>query len=153
MKPKIKNILIFSGIFVIIITLYFVFFNKPATKPGLVSATTGQPVANKNNQNKTSVIAKEFLAQLLNIKSLELNTSIFTTNSFSSLKDTTDNSLILSSPDDKGRLNPFSPVGSDGTIIQPVVPVIQTPINTQAVLQNLNVNTDGNVNPPVGATQ
>ena len=145
MKPNIKSILIFVGIFALLVGGYFIFFNKSATKPALVSNTTGKKPVN-NTQANANVVGQEFLSQLLNVNSLQLDTSIFTSNSFNSLKDTTDNSLTLSSLEDKGRVNPFSPTESGSVAPAP------TPLDTANTLNSLEVTNPptepGAINPP-----
>jgi len=146
MTPKIKNILIFVGIFIAIIAVYFIFFNKPAAKATITKTTSS--TAKKGAVAVTPTVGQEFLTQLLNIQTVKLDDSIFASKAFNSLKDTTDTTLKLNSLNDEGRDNPFSPVGSD-VVTPPAMPAVDT-TNTNQLLPpgaNAGSNVVGGNNP------
>lgn len=62
-----------------------------------------------------SDVNKEFLSLLLNIRGIKLDGSVFQNRGFTSLSDT---SIILATPDNIGRRNPFAPIGSDIAPVQ-----------------------------------
>ena len=94
-----------------------------STVGALVSTTTGAPVTNTVPVGASGDVGKEFLTTLLNLKTLSLDGSLFKSNSYSSL---VDSSIILTAPDNVGRVNPFSPIGTDAA----VVPATTTPATT-----------------------
>jgi hypothetical protein len=115
--PKIKNIIIFIAIALVIFLIY-VFFIKPSPEqPSLVSSGAndtlpnmdGSP-SNVNTSNTNSEIAKDFLVIFSNIKDIKLNDAIFSDPSFISLHDS---SIILTPDGTEGRPNPFAPFGND----------------------------------------
>src|ERR1035437_2805624 len=112
--PKIKNIIIFTVIAALLILVY-IFFIKPApAQQNLVSssvastANTASPNASTLNQN--SSITQQFLTVLLSINNITLNDAIFSDTAFINLHDS---SIFLTPPSegDKGRVNPFAPIG------------------------------------------
>ena len=96
MKPLLKNILIFGGIFILLVIGYAVFF-------GGTSATA---VGGQN------AVGAQFLTTLLNLRNIKLDDSIFTDASFVSLQDF---ELTLIPETNPGRMNPFSPLGVDAS--------------------------------------
>ena len=131
--PKIKNIIIFAVIAVVVILIY-VYFIKPSPElPTLVSSqvTTVADSTNGLSSDNNSAVAGEFLALLLNVKSIKLNDAIFSDNAFISLHDS---SITLIPDGTEGRVNPFAPLGSDPATISPVTCapplVLNTPTNT-----------------------
>ena len=127
MDPKIKNIILFTVIAAALILVYIFFIKKDPEEADLSSVLV--PVSDTSgNVNDTidqnSIIARDFLAVLLSVKSVKLNESIFSDNAFINLHDST---IILSppGPEDKGRPNPFAPLGRD---------VISTPPSSQEIL-------------------
>jgi hypothetical protein len=100
--------------------VYMFFFKKdPAvgTEGGLatvagtaVTTTADAATMNQNAQNAS----RDFLALLLNIRSIKLDDSLFTSAAFNAL---TDLSRPITPDTDPGRDNPFAPIGSDSTVI------------------------------------
>lgn len=117
MTPKIKNILIFGGIGLVLVLVY-VFFLKPApSQPSLTSTsdTTNSSATDATGNSTTdanSAITQDFLTLLLNVKSITLNDSIFSDPAFNSLQDS---SIILTPDGTQGRPNPFAPIGVGDT--------------------------------------
>ncbi|MEK7089026.1 MAG: hypothetical protein AAB913_02765 [Patescibacteria group bacterium] len=157
MASKIKNIIIFTVIAVVLILIY-IFFIKPApVEQNLISSSPSNTILpNKNTVDQNSLIAKDFLSVLLNVKNIKLDDTIFSDGSFTSLRDS---SIFLTSPGpgDQGRLNPFAPIGSDAVAVPPVAPVVLVapvlPIVpvvplTCALPKVLNTTTNTCVTPP-----
>lgn len=112
MKPLLKNILIFVGIFILLVVGYAVFFGGKSATPALVTTggTTGASSATAvGGQNG---VGAQFLTTLLNLRNIKLDDSIFTDASFVSLQDF---ELTLIPETNPGRMNPFSPLGVDAS--------------------------------------
>lgn len=141
--PKIKNIIIFIIIAVVFVLIY-IYFIKPSTKKAtLVSSTPASATQPTNNTatsasvKTNSAVSKEFLDLLLSVKSIKLDDSLFTNPSFISISKH-DSSIILIPDGNEGRINPFSPIGSDTTapitciLTQVLNPVTNTCVNAAA---------------------
>lgn len=134
--PKIKNIIIFVVIAVILILAYVFLFKKSPEQASLVSST-GNPVLPSSASDQGSLMGKDFLSLLLNVENIKLDDAIFTDPAFATLHDST---IELIQDGNEGRPNPFAPLGSD---------ISAAPINA------LNLNTpltDGNVIAPPTTT-
>ncbi len=112
MKTVIRNIIILAVVVVLGVWGYSAFFKKDATAPsnGLVT-TAGTPTVAEGGDGGT--VSSEFLALLLNIRSIKLDDSIFTSKAFMSLQDF---SRPIPPDTNPGRQNPFAPIGSDVSI-------------------------------------
>jgi hypothetical protein len=109
--PKIKNIIIFTVIFALLILAYVLFFNKDKEEKNLVSAPVSSGDATSPNDStleQNSLITKDFLSILLNVKNIKLESSIFSEKAFINLRDS---SILLTPSGDEGRSNPFAPIG------------------------------------------
>lgn len=136
--PKIRNILIFVAIAAVLVFAY-IFFAKPpsAEQTNLVSssgttASGGQSSnvgTNTANGSDTSAVASNFLTLLLSVKTIQLNTDIFSDPAFTSLHDS---SIVLVPDATTGRPDPFAQFGVGDT----------TPTSS----------TTGTVNPPTTAS-
>ena len=155
MSSKIKNILIFLGIGLALVVVYFLVFKKAPATPALVS-TSLSPVAT-NTVNPTSTVGKDFLNVLLDVKNIQIDDSIFKDQAFISLNDS---SILLVPDGTEGRANPFAPLGSD-TFNTNVLPTDNisgtniintgTDITNSILLPNVN-NIPANSNITPGAT-
>lgn len=128
MSSTIKNIIILVAVAVVLILAY-VFFLKPA--PEVAPLTSTSPTTNTTNATGGAVIpmsGTDFLAMLLNVKSIRLDDTIFSDPAFISLHDS---SIELINDGTEGRPNPFAPIGSD---------VITTPINNVTPTTNTSTN-------------
>lgn len=108
---KLKNIIIFVVIGLVLTGGYFMFVKKPS-EPVKLTSSNGNPDATNgvSLNEQDSMIAKELLGVLLNVKNIRLNDGIFNEEAFISLRDST----ILLVPDGtEGRPNPFAPIGKD----------------------------------------
>ena len=121
---KIKNILIFLGIALVLILAYFFIFKKSPDQPSLVSSS-GNTILPITAQSTTSTISQDFLAVLLSVKNIKIDDSIFSDPAFLSLNDST---IELISDGTEGRPNPFAPLGSDVSTAALVIPTV--PNNT-----------------------
>ena len=115
--PKIKNILIFVAIAVVLFLVYL-FFLKPSSsnQAGLISSSDTTPTSNTTSSGtdaNTSSIAENFLTLLLNVKTIKLDDSIFTDPAFISLHDS---SIVLVPDATTGRPNPFAQFGAENII-------------------------------------
>lgn len=106
MNPKIKNLIIFSVIFILLVVGYVVFF-RGSPQPALTT-TTGIPLPSATAP--TGDVGQEFLTTLLNLKNIQLNDSVFNNPAFSKLQDYT---ITLVPEGNEGRVNPFAPIGTD----------------------------------------
>ena len=115
--PKIKNIIIFTAIAVILILIY-VFFIKPVpNQADLISSAplpnvgaAGASGTNPNTPNGNSLNTQDFLTLLLNVQNIKLNDSIFSDPAFAGLHDS---SIVLTPDGTQGRPNPFAQFGND----------------------------------------
>ena len=122
-KVKIVVIIVFLAAGIIGAGLYF--RNKESvsnTGPlsSSVSPAAGVPVAMTNNQNN------EFSTLLSTIKSITIDTSIFTNPAYLALRDYP----ITLGSDIKGRPNPFAPVGNDTGSISGLVSTTKVQFET-----------------------
>jgi len=125
--PNIKNIIIFTTIAAAFILIY-IFFIKPApVQENLTSLPSSTALPNidgsgadANTENKTSLVAKDFLALLLNVKNIKLDDAIFSDIAFDSLHDS---SIVLIPDGNEGRPNPFAQFGNDN-VVTPVTPIV-----------------------------
>ncbi|MDQ5954864.1 MAG: hypothetical protein QG583_792 [Patescibacteria group bacterium] len=154
MSPKIKNIIIFVGIGLVLVVLYIVLFNKkPEEESFIVSTTTEEERAidafSATLPDENSEIAQEFLAELLSIKSLQLDDAIFAGIVFSSLKDP---DVVITQDEKEGRPNPFAPIGF-GATPTPSAPVIPTtPVTTGTTTTTTNTTTPSGTGSGVSTT-
>lgn len=124
MAPKIKNIIIFTTIAAAFVLIYIFFIKSPSGEVGLISSPSSLPnvdgtLPDGNAPNETSLVARDFLTLLLNVKNIKLDDNIFSDPAFTSLH----NSSITLTPDGtEGRPNPFAQFGNDGASI-PILPV------------------------------
>lgn len=120
MKSVLKTIIILAVLTGIAMAGYMFFFKKEPTvgTEGGLATVAGTPVTttadaatmNQNAQNAS----RDFLALLLNIRSIKLDDSLFTSAAFSALQDL---SRPITPDTDPGRVNPFAPIGADSTVI------------------------------------
>lgn len=121
-----KNVKILLIILVILLIVYFVFVKKPKEDVGnLVSSNPLTPIGEVGDQGPS--LAQDFLTDLLNVKSIKLNDSIFSDPAFATLVDST---IVITQDGTEGRPNPFAPIGSD-VIKVPVSPTPTTETSTE----------------------
>jgi hypothetical protein len=124
--PKIKNIIIFGGIAIVLILVYIFFIKPTGDQQNLVSSTSSPiGVSTTNTLDQNSAISRDFLSVLLSVKSIKLNDVIFSNGAFINLHDS---SILLVPPGNEGRPNPFAPIGSDNipTTIAPPTTIIDS---------------------------
>jgi FlaG/FlaF family flagellin (archaellin) len=106
-------------IFIIVILAAVVYFavtfissnNNSAPESGLVSTTgTTNTDTLTSNPVGSDQVGREFLSQLLNLQSIDLDDSILVNPAYQALEDFT---ITLRQPGDEGRDNPFAPIGVD----------------------------------------
>lgn len=109
--PKIRNIIIFISI-AVVLSLGYLFFFKKDEAPDLVSSSgqTTLTVVDADKNIANSQIVANTLPVLLSIQSIKLDDSIFSDPAFVRLVDT---SIILVPDGNEGRPNPFAPIGFD----------------------------------------
>ncbi len=130
----IKKIIIFIIIIILVVVgATFLKGNKSPTTS--LSSTTGE---NVDVLSAESVVGEEFLITLLNLRSIELDGSVFEDKTFSSLKDFT---ITLVPESNVGRVNPFAPIGTDSV----TVPASQT--TTATTTTNTTTTTTTNTSP------
>ena len=140
--PKLKNILIFGAILVVLVLAYIFFVKSPSSsdQASLVSSsgTTNSPGTDAGTTNSTSLVAGNFLSLLLSVKTIQLNTDIFSDPAFASLHDS---SIVLVPDATTGRPNPFAQFGAENVVVPTTTPSISTPAsNTNIALPNTSNN-------------
>ncbi len=116
MKKLLSTILILVIIGLLALGGYYYMTHRNVQALSSQSTTTSGAVA---IPGAASDVNKEFLSLLLSIRGIKLDGSVFQNRGFTSLSDT---SIILASPDNIGRRNPFAPIGND------IVPVANPPV-------------------------
>lgn len=101
-KKDIKRIII-GVIIVVILLLGFYFFGSTSKE--------GDSQLSSNKLDDTGVMGKNIITLLLELRSLKLNETMFSSNVFKSFNDFG----IEIEPQPVGRNNPFLPIGEDGT--------------------------------------
>jgi hypothetical protein len=120
MKGQTKNIIIIVIVAAVLMLAYFLFFKSSPAEPDLTTSAGGSALPAGSTSDQGSAAGSEFLSMLLNVKSIQLNDSIFNDPAFASLHD----SSITLTPDAViGRPNPFAPIGTD-------LPPTPTPTST-----------------------
>jgi len=113
MSSKIKTIIILVVIGIALFLIYFFFLKPDPATPNLIT-TTNTDVATGSTDipsaDATTAIGADFLATLLNVKSIKLDDSIFSSLVFTTLRDS---SIELVLGQTEGRPNPFAPIGTD----------------------------------------
>jgi len=129
--PKIKNIIIFTAIAATFVLIYIFFIKPSPEEANLVSSPSNTVLPDVNststdiNPNTTSLLAKDFLTLLLNVKNIKLDDSILSDPAFFNLKDS---SIVLEPDGNEGRPNPFAPFGNDLEITQSTTQTAPTTI-------------------------
>jgi regulatory protein YycI of two-component signal transduction system YycFG len=122
MTSKIKNIIIFTVIAALLILAYIFFIKPSPEEKSLVSySPLNTELPNTNTLDQNSLITQDLLSVLLSVKSIKLDDAIFSDEAFINLKDS---SILLTSPGDEGRLNPFAPIGFDIITTPAITPPI-----------------------------
>ena len=113
MKSNFKKIIIIVVI-IVILALLFIFISKksPDAIPNLSSSTEDT----STNSQDAGAAADDFLTWLLSVKSINLDTSVFSDPAFVSLNDS---SILLTPDGTEGRPNPFAPIGVDVSLVVP----------------------------------
>jgi len=142
--PKIKNILIFVAVGIILVLIYVFFVKQPTdgnSNSALVSSSGFSAVTNTVAGPTSSNVTQDFLNLLLSVKSIKLDAAIFSDVAFINLDGSHSINLI---PDgNEGRPNPFAPIGSDNIV--PPVSIITTGTDatgTTGQTGGLNTGTD-----------
>lgn len=117
---KIKNIIIFTVIVVLLTLAYIFFIKKSPEEQNLVSFSPTNTVLPDIGAGQDLLIAKDFLSVLLSVKSIKLDDTIFSDKAFINLRDS---SILLVSPGNEGRLNPFAPIGYEA-VTAPIIPIV-----------------------------
>jgi len=147
MLPKLKNIIIFSIIAVIIVLVYIFFLNPDENQESLIpsspllpSTTSSTPSSDIDlSTQDNDALSQSFLSLLLGVQGITLNDSIFKEGSvFYSLSDS---SISLIPDGTEGRPNPFAPIGNDPSLFTP------SPSSIQVITPNEEIS-----NPPVGSS-
>lgn len=124
MGKIIKKVIIFVVVAGILFAAYTFISGKKDSTNSLV--TVGET---PENPVQGISVGEEFLNTLLNMQAIKLNGDIFSSPSFTSLKDY---SITLVQLGNQGRANPFAPIGAD-TSVSTVVQTVQ--ITTNPVTQ------------------
>lgn len=103
---KYKNIFLIIIIAALLYFLYTYFFDSQDGDKPLVSST--------HNTSQSALVGKEFLATLLELRSLDLDSTIFEERFFVILRDFSQEV----EPQPAGRPNPFAEIGNDPAPIE-----------------------------------
>lgn len=103
----IKKVLVIVGIIVLIIVLVTIFSGKNETQTGSLISSSGDVVSPVTGEDE---IGEEFLVTLLNLRTIQLDETLFSDQKFRSLEDFT---ITLIPEGNVGRSNPFAPIGTD----------------------------------------
>ena len=95
---------------VAIAALTYTYFLKPGAKSPLSSLVSSNGTDTATTEDTLS--DNFFLQMLLNLQAIKLNTTVFDSTSFQSLKDQT---TQIEAAKNAGRPNPFAPVGYDAS--------------------------------------
>lgn len=139
--PKIRNIIIFVAIAGALILAYIFIIKPSSSNPttDLVSTSTSggiNPVTSlpdlvaNTGTSGTSPVAGNFLTLLLNVKTIQLNTDIFSDPAFTSLHDS---SIVLTPDAVTGRANPFAQFGTEDTTIPASSPTTISPTTPASI--------------------
>ena len=109
---KLKYIIIAIVVIIILIFSYFFLFKKSQSDQPNLASSSGVDASTGATSDVTNGIADDFLALLLNVKSINLDDSIFSDPVFIGLHDS---SILLVPDGTEGRPNPFAPIGVDIT--------------------------------------
>lgn len=139
MKSTLKKIILFVVIIGIITTIAILVFGKDKTIPSVLNTTS--PLSTTTTPTNDS---GKFLQSLSQVKSINLDTTIFSSKSYQKLVDFS-LPIILEDPRIVGRPNPFAPLGSDSFFNQ------VEPNQTDANLLNQNSNNPSN--PPTSPSK
>lgn len=120
---KIKNIIIFIVIALVLFLVYYFFPKLSTDKTGTVSSSSNTTLpnidgstVNTNIENKNSAITNDFLVLLSEIKDIKLDGTFFSDSVFSTLHDS---SIILVADGTEGRPNPFAPFDNISIPVKP----------------------------------
>jgi hypothetical protein len=129
---------------VVFILIYIFFIKSSPNEENLVSTSNASLPSLDNTgatgdaDNPTSVVAKDFLALLLNVKNIKLNDAVFSDVAFNSLQDS---SVPLIPDGNEGRPNPFAQFGSDALATPPAPTTPVPPTCTLPKVLNPSTNT------------
>ena len=130
--PKIKNIIIFTAIAATFVLIYIFFIRPSPEEENLVvsPSTTILPDiggSSTSSQVVAPLVAKDFLALLLNVKNIKLDDAILSDPAFLTLRDS---SIVLIPDGNEGRPNPFAKFGNDAVTMPttPTSPVSPTTV-------------------------
>lgn len=118
-------------------------FVQVAYGSSLESSTTGA-VAPTSTGSVSSDTA--FLASLMSLNKIKIDTSIFTNKAFMALQDNTVKIDAVA----PGRVNPFSPINT--SVVANVVPVAKVVTDQPTVITDKSVNLNGTINSTSGFT-
>lgn len=107
MKSTLKKIILFILIIGVITTIAILVFGKNKITPSVLN--TNSPLSTTTTSNDDS---GKFLQSLSQVKSINLDTTIFSSKSYQKLVDFS-LPIVLDDPRIVGRPNPFAPIGSD----------------------------------------
>lgn len=112
MMKIIKPILVIVVIAAIGFLLYKYFLSSKEVTSPLVSSNSGGVLPSDGGVSSAD-LNNEFLDLLLNMKNIDLDTSIFQEQAFQNLQDFS----VTVTQEPSGRSNPFAPIGEEGTAV------------------------------------
>lgn len=146
--PNTRNIIIFLSIAGVLVLAY-VFFIKPAPDQGNLVSSNPEMLPNvdgsgmDNIPNGTTLVTKDFLTLLLNVKNIKLDDALFADVAFNSLHDS---SITLVPDGTEGRPNPFAQFGNDTV---PTIPIVsETPASSSTTTTTTPATTTPNTQTP-----
>ena len=110
-----RNMIIIIAVVVVALIAYIVFFKKDdSAQTGGLTTLAGDTTTPGAATSDVQVTSQQFLTELLNIDSINIDNSIVTNPAFVVLKD---RSLPIDPDNDPGRINPFAPIGAENQVV------------------------------------
>jgi hypothetical protein len=123
MASKIKIIIVVSLVIAALVLAYIFLFKNNSDQGNLTSSFNVADLLPNSDSASSTPVDSNFLATLLNIRSIKLNDNIFIDPAFTNLRDS---SIVLVQDGNEGRKNPFAPIGND-TGAAPLSPTLLQP--------------------------
>ena len=127
MNKTLKNILIVAVIVLVGDGVYLYFSNQSAPTSGSLQSSSGAPAPLASSSDNQIAQDTSFLSTLLNLNTIRIDTTLFASTSFKSLRD---NTVEIVNDGIVGRPNPFAPFdqgpGDTETTLPPIVKSVPT---------------------------
>jgi hypothetical protein len=122
MKPALKNILMGIVIVAVLLGAYYYFSGSKSEPKDTLSSSSGASTLSGVGGMGNIAEDTSFLTTLISLTNINIDSSLFTSKTFSSL---VDNTVVIEKASNPGRTNPFAPIEET-----PVLPVETDVTNT-----------------------